>query len=315
MTRRQAILYLGAAVVVAPRARAGPVTVPMTFERGLMGTRFAITCYHNDRDQATAAAEAAFNAAEDINRVASDYIADSELLDLSKHPAGAAITVSPLLFQLISEAREIAESTGGLFDPTLGPLTKLWRESRRRNSLPSAVTLSAARAASGWKNLVLDPRKLTITFMNPGMRIDLGGIAKGQAADAMLTTMKRYDISRSCITAGGDVRLGDPPPAAIGWKVGIRTAEEAGNKPITLANCGVSTSGNLHQFTEIGGTRYSHIIDPATGLGSTRSVSATVIAPTATVSDALATACCVAPWENAREFALAAGATEVYLTR
>ena len=280
-----------------------------------MGTRFVITCYHTNRDQATAAADAAFAIAERVNQIASDYIADSELLGLSKHPPGSAVAVSPLLFQLLSEAREIAEKTGGLFDPTLGPLTKLWRESRRRKSLPDPATLAAARAATGWKSLVLDSKEFAVTLMKPAMRLDLGGIAKGQAADAMLATMKHHGISRSCITAGGDVRLGDPPPDTVGWKIGTRTHEaREDSRTLILANCGVSTSGNLHQFIEMGGTRYSHIIDPTTGLGLIRSIAATVIAPNATVSDALATACCVAPAEGARALALASGATDVHLT-
>ena len=312
MNLRQAIVLL--AIMVAGYVHATPATRQFTFERGLMGTRFAITCYHDDPDQAKLAADAAFDSAERINQVASDYIADSELLGLSKHPAGESVTVSLRLFQLISEARCMAEKTGGLFDPTLGPLTKLWRESRRRSSLPDDNTLTAARAATGWQNLILDPGHLTVVFLKPAMRLDLGGIAKGQAADAMLTAMKERGIPRCCITAGGDVRLGESPPGATGWKVGVRTRSDKDDPEILiLANCAVSTSGDLHQFVEIGGTRYSHIIDPATGLGLTRGRSATVIAPTATVSDALATACCVAPIETANSMALASGATEVYL--
>ncbi len=313
MTRRHAILLLG--VMAAPRARAtATVATPLSFERALMGTRFSITCYHGDFHEAKTAAEAAFDHAERINQVASDYIADSELLGLSKHPDGVPVTVSPLLFQLILEARDLAEKTGGRFDPTLGPLTRLWRESRRRKSLPAPEILAAAQAATGWQSLFLDPHDRTITLTKPTMRLDLGGIAKGQAADAMLTAMKDYGIPRSCITAGGDIRVGEPPPAAQGWKVGIKTlAENDDSRFLFIANCGVSTSGDLHQFIEIAGTRYSHIIDPATGLGLTRSVTATVIAPTATVSDAVATACCVAPSDLARAIASAAGATKVYL--
>ena len=300
--------------MAAPRVRAAAVASPLNFERSLMGTRFAITCYHGHSNEAKIAADAAFDQAERINQVASDYVADSELLGLSKGPDGVPVAVSPLLFQLILEARDLAEKTGGLFDPTLGPLTRLWRESRRRKALPAPETLAAARAATGWQSLFLDPQNLTITLTKPAMRLDLGGIAKGQAADAMLTSMKNCGIPRSCITAGGDIRVGDPPPATSGWKIGIRTlAGKDDSQFLFLANCGVSTSGDLHQFIEIGGTRYSHIIDPATRLGLTRGVAATVIAPTATVSDAVATACCVAQGEMANAMALAAGATKVYL--
>ena len=279
-----------------------------------MGTRFAITCHHPSEASVTKAADAAFLMGERINEVASDYIADSELLGISKHPVGRAVPVSPLLFELISQARALAEKTEGFFDPTLGPLTRLWRESRRRKSLPDSRTLSEARAATGWQNLILDTEKSTVTFTKPGMRLDLGGIAKGQAADAMLRILADHGIFMSCITAGGDIRLGAPPPGVDGWKVGVRVNRgEADEDLPPLANCAVSTSGDLHQFVEIGGTRYSHIIDPATGLGSTRNVTATVIAPTATLSDALATTCCIAPTQRSRAIAMSAGATKIHL--
>ncbi|RYD17405.1 MAG: FAD:protein FMN transferase, partial [Verrucomicrobiaceae bacterium] len=205
MKRREAIVLLGG-VLLAPRLHAEKASSAHAFERGLMGTRFAITCHHADAAEAQAAADAAFEAAEEINRVASDYIADSELLSLSKRPPGEPTVVSPLLFRLVSEARVFAEKTDGLFDPTLGPLTKLWRESRRRKALPDADTLAEAKASTGWKHLVLDPEKSTIALARPGMRLDLGGIAKGQAADAMLAVMIARGIPASCTTAGGDIR-------------------------------------------------------------------------------------------------------------
>ena len=177
MNRRLAIAFF--LMMVAPCMKAAP----LTFERGLMGTRFAITCYHEDEAQAASAANAAFEAAECINQVASDYIADSELLSLSKHPAGSPVSVSPLLYQMISEARDLAEKTNGLFDPALGPLTKLWRESRRRHTLPDEVTLTAARAASSWHHLVLNPQARSATFMKPAMRLDLGSLTFGNPAE------------------------------------------------------------------------------------------------------------------------------------
>lgn len=311
MNRRQAIILLGG-TLMAPRLRAETATAAHTFERALMGTRFAITCHHGDAVEAKAAADAAFGAAEEINRVASDYIADSELLGLSKRPPGESTVVSPLLFRLLTEARTFTEKTDGLFDPTLGPLTKLWRESRRRKALPDPATLAAAIASTGWKHLILDPAKSTVTLALPGMRLDLGGIAKGQAADAMLAVMVARGIPASCITAGGDIRVGDPPPGTAGWNVGIRPGKEQSGK-LVLKNAAVSTSGDLHQSIEINGVRYSHIIDPGTGLGLTRHIAATIIARDATTSDALATACCVAPADKAKRMALSAGATEVLL--
>lgn len=309
MTHLQAALIL-LGMLATPHGQAESVT----FERGLMGTRFAITCHMDDPSAAKKAAEEAFEKANQINRVASDYIADSELLALGRHPVGTSVAISPLLFQLISQARDIAGKTSGCFDPSIGPLSQLWRESRRRDRLPDTATLEAARAATGWQKFTLDPNDSAIVFSHPSMRLDLGGIAKGQSADAMLAVMQSNGIQSVCITAGGDVRLGDPPPDSKGWKIGVRTFDKDHDKrTLVLANCAVSTSGELHQSITIDGTRYSHIIDPGTGLGLTREVAATVIAPTATLSDALATACCAAPPGNARDMAISAGATEVYL--
>lgn len=300
---------------MAPRALAAPGDPnKYTFSAGIMGTSFSIICQAPDRDTAARAATASFAEARRINEVASDYIADSELLRLSRHASGEKITISPLLFKLVSEALQFADRTVGAYDPTVGPLTVLWRESRRRKTLPESPTLSKALAATGWKNCQLDPAASTLTFLKTGMRLDLGGIAKGQAADAMLEAMKANGVPRCCITAGGDIRAGDPPQDEEGWKVGVRVRKEDGPEAFKhLVNEAVSTSGDLHQFIEIGGIRYSHIIDPTTGLGLTRNAAVTILAKNSTTSDALATACCVAAPEVAKSMGLAAGASEVHL--
>jgi len=284
------------------------------FERPLMGTLFRIQTYAPSREEALKVAEAAFAEAEAINDTASDYIADSELLDLSQKPAGQPIVVSARLFGLIDQARSIAVLTDGAFDPTLGPLTKLWRESRRRQQLPSEEVLDLARRCSGYQRLICDSATSTITLQVSGMRLDLGGIAKGQAADAMLAVFFQHKLPSTSITAGGDVRLGAPPPGQKGWTVGVRTFDRhKDSETLLLSHCAVSTSGDLQQAVEINGKRYAHIIDPLTGLGLTRTVAATVIAPTAAQSDALATACCVLPQHRARELIKAIPGCTVHL--
>lgn len=306
LSRRESLVLLAAALM-APRARAAPSA--HVFERALMGTRFVISCYHEDAAVVAEAVTAAFSEADRINEVASDYIADGELLSIGKVPAGTSVKISPLLFGLLEQALLQAEKTGGLFDPTIGPLTKLWRESRRRKSLPDGETLSSARAAVGWRKLILDPKGSTATFTLPGMRLDLGGIAKGQAADRMLAILERYGIRRASVTAGGDVRVGDPPPGKEGWNIGVRNIDVGHNSSeLILRNQAVSTSGDLRQFVEIAGVRYSHIIDPATGLGLTQPVAATVIAGDAATSDALDAASCIAGRELAEKLAAAQGA-------
>ncbi|BCU76370.1 FAD:protein FMN transferase [Luteolibacter sp. LG18] len=280
-----------------------------------MGTRFAITTHGPDEVKAKEAAADAFAKAEEINAVASDYIADSEVLSLSKAPPGQATVASPLLFDLLVKARHAADLTEGRFDPTIGPLTKLWRETRRRGQLPDADTLAKARAACDWHALKLDPATRGVTLEKPGMRLDLGGIAKGYAADAMFTLLRDRGFPRTCVAAGGDLRLGDPPPGETGWKVGIRSLEKDKlSDEIPLANCGVSTSGDLQQFVEISGVRYSHIIDPATGLGMTRHLAVTIVAKDTTTSDSLDNAACLAEPDQAEALEKSWGAIRVIVT-
>lgn len=304
--------FCGASLLMVLLARAEERR--FVFERPLMGTRFAVTCHGSDEAKAKAAADEAFAEGERINAVASDYLPDSELMRL---PAGgAAVAVSPLLAELLEFSRDMAERCGGAFDPTLGPLTGLWRESRRTGELAAAEDRAAALAACGWSGLEVDGKARTVRLGKPGMRLDLGGIAKGFAADRMFEVMKKHGFARTCITAGGDLRLGDPPPGKTGWKVGLKTFDpERPEEVVALSNCAVSTSGDLHQFVEIGGKRYSHILDPRTGLGLTEKVAVSVIAPTATVSDALATACCVTGAAGAEEFGLKRGATRVIVRK
>lgn len=264
------------------------------YERQLMGTRFTLVCYAADSAVAEKAAAAAFSRAGEVNQAASDYLPESELSQLVSNPADTPIPLSPLPYALLAHSRHLAEATGGAFDPTLGPLTKLWRDTRDHRRLPAPETLRSARDATGWRHFTLDPKSRSITLHRENMAFDLGGVAKGYAADIMLETLAAAGISRAMIAAGGDIRLGEPPPGRDGWRVALQTFDPA--KPdevLTLSNAAVSTSGDLHQSVEIDGVRYSHILDPATGLGLTRRIAASVIASEAKLSDALATAACV----------------------
>lgn len=265
-----------------------------SFARPLMGTTFGIVCYAESRELADKAAEAAFAMAVEVNQVASDYLPESELSRLAAQPVGQPILLSPLLYDLLEHSRHMAEATDGAFDPTLGPLTKLWRESRATSRLPAADRLLAARSATGWRHFTLDPASRSITLHREHMAFDLGGVAKGYAADLMLASLTAAGISQAMITAGGDIRLGDAPPGRAGWRVAVQTFDPAQHDEVLiLANAAVSTSGDLHQSLDIAGVRYSHILDPTTGLGLTRRIAASVIANEAKVSDALATAACV----------------------
>jgi FAD:protein FMN transferase len=265
-----------------------------TFSQRLMGTSFRVICHAMDHAAASEAAHAAFSIAEEVNSAASDYLPESELSVLSSKPVGEPIPLSPLLYDLLAHSRHLAGATGGAFDPTLGPMTKLWRETRASGRLPDPDTLAAARAATGWRDFTLDPEARTLTLHRRNMAFDLGGIAKGYAADLMLETLAAAGIRQALVTAGGDIRMGDPPPGREGWRIALKTLDaDQHDDVLVLSNAAVSTSGDLHQSVEIEGVGYSHILDPATGLGLTRRVAASVIAAEAKLSDPLATAACV----------------------
>lgn len=266
------------------------------FRQPHMGTTFRIVLYAPDEATAQKAAKAAFARVAELNRIMSDYLPDSELMRLCKKSGGAPVEVSADLFRVLKEAEAFAAQTDGAFDVTVGPLVRLWRRARRTRTLPSADELKRALARVDSRKVRLSATGRTVQLLLMGMLLDLGGIAKGYAADAALAVLRRHGVTRALVAAGGDIAVAAAPPGAAGWEIGIAPLKEPGAAPthrLLLQNAAVSTSGDLYQAVEIDGTRYSHIVDPKTGLGLVGRRSVTVIAPNATTSDALATALCV----------------------
>jgi thiamine biosynthesis lipoprotein len=203
------------------------------------------------------------------------------------------VTVSRDLYGVLARSQQFARASAGAFDVTVGPVIRLWRRARRMNELPDAAKLTAARRLVGYQMLHLNARTRAMRLDRPGMLLDLGGIAKGYAADAALAVLKAHGIRCALVAAGGDIVAGQAPPAARGWTVAVHSlaaADEAAMIHLLLVNCAVSTSGDAEQFIEIDGVRYSHIVDPRSGQALTGRRSATVVAPNGTMSDALATA-------------------------
>ncbi len=274
------------------------------FESIQMATRFRISMHAESREKAEIAAEAAFARVAALTAIFSDYEPESELSKLNRTPPGEPFKASNELYDIITRSVASSRLTDGAFDITCGNLTRLWRRTRDQKKLPPPERLATAIAATDWQAMKLDASDKTITLTRPGMLIDLGGIAKGYAADEALRILREQrHITRALVIAGGDIAIGDAPPDKPGWEIKLKTSSTAETTRI-LHNTGVSTSGDLHQFTEIGGIRYSHIIDPKTGLGLTTPASCTVIAPDCTTSDALATAMCVMGKTRAQKTAL-----------
>jgi thiamine biosynthesis lipoprotein len=259
-----------------------------------MGAPFRLVFYATNAFHAESAAEAAFARVEELNAILSDYDPDSEVSRLCRDtPVGQPVKVSADLWDVLVMSQNVARRTDGAFDVTIGPVVNLWRRSRRRNELPPEDLLAMARARVGWTKLKLDHSDRTVTFLASDMRLDFGGIAKGYAADEALRVLKANGIRRALIAAAGDIRAGDAPPDRPGWRVEIGQLDISNAPParsVWLRQGAVATSGDLFQYLEVGGRRYSHIIDPRTGIGLTDHSLVTVLAPTATVADSLATA-------------------------
>ncbi len=258
-----------------------------------MGVRVSITLYASSQTKAEAAAKSAFERFAELEAIMSDYRADSELMRLCAKAGQGGVEVSAELFAVLERAKELSTKTSGAFDVTCGPVVSLWRQARQNGVLPDAELLAEARALVGYELMNLNKSNLTVTLDVPGMRLDLGGIAKGYACDAAILALKQHGVESAMIEAGGDIAVSNPPPNKEGWEIAVRGLEHVRSAPLILDNAGLSTSGDTEQFVEIDGVRYSHIVDPRTGIGLTNRVQATVIAKDATTSDSLATALCV----------------------
>ena len=281
---------MSAVLCLLALAPAEPSLTRYRYDEPLMGTRFRIVLYAPDKATADRAARAAYARGAALNDVMSDYKADSELMRLCARAGGDPVKVSDDLFVVLERAQEVARRSGGAFDVTVGPMVRLWRRARRTRQLPDAEELAQARALVGHDKVVLDPKARTVRLTRAGMRLDLGGIAKGYAADRMLATLRAHGVTRALVAAGGDVVVGRRPPDADAWTVGLAPVENPDDPPkrsLLLENAAVSTSGDAEQYVEIGGTRYSHIVDPRTGLGLVGRMSATVVAPDGLTADSL----------------------------
>ncbi len=265
-----------------------------------MGMPVRIVLYAPDEAAAVRAASAAFARIASLDRAMSDYRPDSEVRDLSRL-SPAPVIVSPDVFRVVCRAIAIARDTDGAFDPTVAPLVALWRDARTTGRLPARAAIDAARALTSWRRVELDAARSSIRLPDPGMRIDLGGIAKGYILQAALTTLRGAGYGAALLEAGGDTVAGDAPPGQAGWRI-------AGNDPDAekdtrrlfrrgselIARAALATSGPAAQFVEIDGVRYSHVVDPRTGWALTSSVTAHVVAADGATADALATAATVA---------------------
>lgn len=262
--------------------------------RKLMGVPWTVTVHAATAAAGERGVAAALDEVERLEAILSDYRPDSELSRLSAAaPMESPVPVSDEMWKVLTRAVAFRDSSAGAFDPTVGPLTTLWRQSRRSGALPTPAKLDAARAAVGAGALVLVDTPRGVRLTRPRMRLDLGGIGMGYAIDRALAILSEQGIDSALVDASGDVGASAPPPGEEGWRIAIDPipgTPAAMTGQILLANAAITTSGDARQSVVIGGRRYSHIVDPRTGIGIDGPAAVTVIAADATTADALATA-------------------------
>lgn len=258
-----------------------------------MAVPVRMVVYASSETVAKSASQAAFARFRELNAVMSDYDPTSEVRRLSATSgSGEAIHVSDDLWCVLRRSQALAECSGGAFDVTVGPVVRLWRRARRQEKLPEPERIAQAKAAVGYAAMELNESDHTVRLTKPDMWIDLGGIAKGYAIDAALKVLGEHGIQSALVDAGGDIGLSDAPPGRDGWVIGVAPLELSAKPSVflSLSNVAIATSGDSWQFVEIEGRRYSHLVDPRTGIGLTDHSSVTVIAPDAMTADGLASA-------------------------
>jgi len=250
-----------------------------------------ISAYGANRELVNAAISAAFSEIRRIDQVMSLHRPDSELNSLNARAADGPTSVSQELFEVIAQAQKVSEQTEGSFDVTIRPLADLWGFIWKEYRLPTQAELDATLPLVNHKLIELNPEMGTVRFLKRGISVDLGGIGKGYAVDRAIAELRRHGIAIAMVKIGGDLRVVGAPPGKQSWTVQIEDPKKTGDRmELQLRDAALSTSGDYENFFMIEGRRYSHILDPRSGLPIRGIASCTVIAPTCAESDAYATA-------------------------
>lgn len=253
-----------------------------------MGTEVSVYLWHDDDQTGREAVSAAFREVARIDSLMSTYIADSKMSEVNRDAAGRPVEVGDELFTLITRSLDISVLTRGAFDITYESIGQHYDFRERRR--PDDATISAELPHLNYRLVEANRNDLTIRFLAEGVRINLGGIAKGYAVERGIEIVRRYGVAHARITAGGDSRLlgdrrGQP------WMVGVQDPRNPDKIAVTipLENEAISTSGDYERYFEEDGQRYHHIIVPSTGRPAGEVHSTTIIGPDAVLTDALST--------------------------
>jgi FAD:protein FMN transferase len=256
-------------------------------EQSIMGTAISVELWSDDRAEGDAAIAAVMAEMHRIDRAMSPHKPDSELSRINRDAAHAPVGLSAEMASLLARARHFAQLSGGAFDITYAAVGQLY--DYRQRIRPSAEALARARAAVGYEHLQLDVGARTLRFGRAGMRIDLGGFAKGHAVDNAARILRQRGIAHAMVSAGGDSRvIGDRRGRP--WTIGVRDPRRPGKMVavLPLEDVSISTSGDYERyFDDAEGERAHHIIDPATGRSPHSVHSVTILAEDGLTTEAL----------------------------
>jgi thiamine biosynthesis lipoprotein len=306
--RRLAVGIAGAAILAsifyfsAVRDRASAAAERVSVDSGMhqvMGTFARIVAVAADEKIAKECIEAGLAEFVRVDNSMSDYKAESELSLVNNRADKEAVKVSEELSEVLEKSIEFSKETGGAFDITVGPLVDLFHKAEEEGVKPGEEEISLAKSKVGFEKLKLDKEKRTVQFAAGGMRLDLGGIAKGYAIDKAIEAIRTCGGMGAMVDIGGDIRcFGVAPPERELWVIGLQEPGEQASSVIEgrlslileLTDVAVATSGDYRRFVVIEGERFGHIIDARSGAGSSKLRSVSIIAKTALDADALATA-------------------------
>lgn len=270
-----------------------------SFTQPKMGSPFTIILYAPDTITALAASISCFSLVDSLVNIFSDYIDSSELNRLcTSGGTNQPFACSPALFEILLQSKHAYEKSMGSFDITLGPLTRLWRKARKERIFPDDATVKKKLSLTGFNKLLLDTIAHTVLVQQAGMQLDLGGIGQGYIAQKVIDLLRTIHIENALADVSGDIVTTGKPPGSRGWTVAINLPESEREflpAQLLVTNQSVTTSGDVYQYMEHNGKRYSHIVDPATGYGITSQKNVTVIAADGTTADWLTKACSILP--------------------
>jgi thiamine biosynthesis lipoprotein len=288
------VLLVIALYILIPK---GPIGINSGY-RMVMGTFARVVVVAANRDIANKCIEAAFAEIYKVDELMSSYKSDSQISIVNREGFNRTVEVSDSVYEVLQRSIEFSKLTNGAFDITVGPLVDLFHSSEKTEVAPSEEEIAQAKAKVGFEKLILDDSNKTVRFTVEGMRLDLGGIAKGYAVDKAIEAAKKAGAVGAMVDIGGDIRcFGTAPKGKENWLIGLQnpstisdTDEDNILLELKLTDQAVATSGDYQQFVLIKDKRYSHIINRQTGTSSEGLSSVTIIADNATDADALATA-------------------------